>query len=237
MSDQYVYLIFQWKPSSNRSHPGPWLKAREIGNSFTVLATIKNYSGGCDLTNFHSSLQIQTLPEITEREHRTWTIRATCSEDAFKVSDCIALVARERQFLATTAGFTPLETRDYLKFIQKKGGVHFIALDDDVIIGWCDITPGIFETSSHVGRLGIGILPEHRGKGLGKSLLFQTLEAAFMRSIERIELEVLSSNQRAIRLYRRAGFREEGRKRKARKIDNRFDDVLLFGLCREEWQV
>jgi ribosomal protein S18 acetylase RimI-like enzyme len=165
------------------------------------------------------------------------TIRPTQAEDAFRVSVCISKVARERLFLATTSGFNPLLTRDYLKFLKKKGGIHLIALDGDIVVGWCDVTPGMFEGFPQVGRLGIGLLPEYRGKGLGRSLLCRTIEAAFMSSVERIELEVFSSNLAAISLYRSAGFREEGRKPKGRKFDGRGGDVILFGLFREEWQM
>ena len=164
-------------------------------------------------------------------------IRSTEITDAFCVSACITNVARERQFLATTAGFSPVQTREYLELIRKKGGVHLVVvLEGNEIVGWCDVAPAMFEGLSHVGRLGMGLLLKYRGQGWGKRLLAQTLEEAFLKNIERIELEVFSSNQGAVGLYRSAGFREEGKKRNGRKIDGRFDDILLFGLLREEWR-
>jgi RimJ/RimL family protein N-acetyltransferase len=163
-------------------------------------------------------------------------IRPTEIADAFCVSACITKVACERQFLATTAGFNPVQTGEYLELIWKKGGVHLVVLEGNEIVGWCDVAPAMFEGLSHVGRLGMGLLPEYRGQGWGKKLLAQALEAAFLKNIERIELEVFSSNQGAVEMYRSAGFREEGKKRNGRKIDGRFDDILLFGLLREEWR-
>ena len=162
-------------------------------------------------------------------------IRPTEIADASCVSACIIDVARERHFLASTAGFSPVQTSEYLELIQKKGGVHFVALHRNDIVGWCDIAPAMFEGLTHVGHLGMGLLPRYRGQGWGKKLLAQALEAAFLKKIERIELEVFSSNQIAIRLYRSAGFHEEGQKRNGRKIDGRFEDILLFRLLREEW--
>jgi RimJ/RimL family protein N-acetyltransferase len=163
------------------------------------------------------------------------TIRPTEITDTFNVSACITQVALERHFLATTAGFNPIQTREYLELVWKKGGVHFVALEGDNVVGWCDVAPAMFEGFSHVGRLGIGLLSRHRGQGLGRRLLCRTLAAAFGKNIERVELEVFLSNRRAIALYCRMGFREEGRKRNGRKIDGRFEDILLFGLLREEW--
>ena len=48
--------------------------------------------------------------------------------------------------------------------------------------------------------------------------------------IERIELEVYPSNQRAIRLYAKLGFRLEGTKRKARKLDGKHEDDCFMAL-------
>ena len=59
---------------------------------------------------------------------------------------------------------------------------------------------------------------------------------AFGSGLERVELEVFASNARAVALYRRTGFVEEGRRRCARKLDGIYDDILLFGLLRHEWR-
>ena len=165
------------------------------------------------------------------------TIRPTQVDDAFRVSVCISQVACERRFLAALSGFTPLDTRSYIKLLQKKGGFHFVAIDQDIVVGWCDIIPGFFDDIVNVGRLSIGLLLQYRGKGLGQQLLAQVLKAAFLSFIKKIELEVFSSNLAAIRLYQSAGFHEEKRKPKGRKIDGRVEDVLLFGLSREEWRM
>jgi RimJ/RimL family protein N-acetyltransferase len=170
------------------------------------------------------------------KENKVLMIRPTEIADAFCVSACITHVAHERQFLTATAGFNPVQTSQYLELIRKKGGVHLIALAGNDVVGWCDIAPAIFEGHSQIGRLGLGLLAQHRGQGWGKKLLDRTLEAAFLKNFERVELEVFLSNQRAIKLYRSAGFREEGRKRNGRKIDGRFENILLLGLLREEWR-
>ena len=49
----------------------------------------------------------------------------------------------------------------------------------------------------------MGILPKYRGKGLGHRLATDTIRAATDAGMERIELEVFASNERAIALYRK----------------------------------
>ena len=151
------------------------------------------------------------------------TIRLTEKNDALQVSACVDSVARERLFLGNTKGFSPEQTREFIQFVKNAGGVYLVALDG-----------GAFGLT-HVGRLGMGLLPKYRGQGWGTMLVTEALSIGFNTGLERIELEVFVSNVGAIKLYRNFGFCEEGRKRKARKLDSRYDDIVLFGLLREEW--
>ncbi|WP_287373535.1 GNAT family N-acetyltransferase [Prosthecochloris sp.] len=163
------------------------------------------------------------------------SIHPTETEDASRIAACIDSVARERLFLGNTKGFSPEQTREFIQFVKSAGGVHLVALDGDDVVGWCDVTPQIYEGLTHAGRLGMGLLPEYRGQGWGTKLVTEALSIAFKAGFERIELEVFASNVGAIKLYRYFGFCEEGKKRKARKLDGMYDDIFLFGLLREEW--
>ncbi|MFM9911995.1 MAG: N-acetyltransferase family protein [Methylophilaceae bacterium] len=165
----------------------------------------------------------------------TLKIRPTTEEDAPALAECIGLIAHERHFLASTKGFSVAQTRDYIASLIICG-IHLLLLDGTNVVGWCDITPGMFEGLDHAGHLSMGLLPVYRGVGLGKTLLQEALKMGFADKFERIELEVFASNISALALYRNAGFTEEGRKRKARKLDGAYDDIIKFGMLREEWQ-
>jgi RimJ/RimL family protein N-acetyltransferase len=65
--------------------------------------------------------------------------------------------------------------------------------------GWCDIVRNPIEGFRHVGRLGMGLLPEYRGRGLARHLAVQTIRAALTAGMERIELEIFASNEAALR--------------------------------------
>jgi ribosomal protein S18 acetylase RimI-like enzyme len=163
------------------------------------------------------------------------TIRPTTEKDASAVADCVDSVAHERQFLASTEGFTVNQTRDYISALMECG-VHLSLLDNTKVVGWCDMAPGIFEGLNHAGFLSMGLLPAYRGQGWGKTLLLETLSIGFEEKFERVDLEVFASNASAVQLYRNVGFTQEGRKRKARKLDGVYDDLIGFGMLREEWQ-
>jgi ribosomal protein S18 acetylase RimI-like enzyme len=76
----------------------------------------------------------------------------------------------------------------------------------------------------------MGVAKDQRGQGIGTRLMEESLGLVKRKGLIRIELDVFSSNDSAIRLYRRFGFITEGRRTKARYLDGRFDDVEMMGL-------
>ena len=88
----------------------------------------------------------------------------------------------------------------------------------------------MFEGFRHVGTLGIGLLSDSRGQGLGPQLLGRAIEAASEAGVRRIELQVFASNARAVHLFEKAGFVTEGVKRRARILEGQEDDVVCMAL-------
>jgi ribosomal protein S18 acetylase RimI-like enzyme len=75
----------------------------------------------------------------------------------------------------------------------------------------------------------MGLLAEARGRRVGSRLLRSAIARCRERGIEKIELQVLASNRPARALYRKFGFKQEGRRVRARKLDGKYDDVVLMG--------
>jgi RimJ/RimL family protein N-acetyltransferase len=87
-----------------------------------------------------------------------------------------------------------------------------------------------------VARLArICISPSLRGRGLAGPFLQQIIRAIFADpTFQRIELNVYTFNEAAIRTYRKLGFVEEGIRRSAVKVGNARWDSAIFGLLRAE---
>lgn len=77
--------------------------------------------------------------------------------------------------------------------------------------------------------LTIGVAPEMRKSGLGKALLDAILDAARSAGAEKIYLEVDERNQAALALYRKAGFRPIGARKRYYR-DGRDATVMSCGL-------
>ena len=86
---------------------------------------------------------------------------------------------------------------------------------------------------SHTGSFTAMVKKEYRNQGIGKLLIKELLNWAEQNPlIEKVSLGVLSTNQRAIELYKSMGFVEEGRKIKEVKFskDLYVDDILMYKL-------
>jgi RimJ/RimL family protein N-acetyltransferase len=71
----------------------------------------------------------------------------------------------------------------------------------------CGTIQGVAEEK--VGAIqNVGVLPPHRGRGLGSLLLWHSLAGFKAAGIERVFLEVTAQNSGACRLYQRLGFRQ-----------------------------
>lgn len=152
--------------------------------------------------------------------------------DSFR--QALDVVAREHCYLIFLEA-PPLEsTRNFISQVLAKGWSQFYAVRAGQVVGWCDVVRDERPGRTHVGRLGIGLLPEYRGQKIGPRLLAATIADAFEKGLARIELEVFAANARAIALYKKFGFVEEGRKRQARCLDGVPEDSLCMALLKAE---
>ena len=144
--------------------------------------------------------------------------------------EALDAVARERIHLGQTEARSLEWAQDFVATNINNNHAQFVALNGNEVIGWCDIIPFARLGFRHTGGLGIGVVKSWRGKGVGKALLAEAVGKAVKNGITRIELEVYASNTAAIELYRKNGFVDEGIKRRARFLDEKYEDILMMAL-------
>ena len=143
-------------------------------------------------------------------------------------------VARERKYLNRFEAPPIQSTREFVLRNIREGVAQFVALDRGTVVGWCDVSPDRHPATAHSGYLGIGLLPEYRGQGIGRRLISAALRRAKENGLERVHLTVNSSNDRARSLYEKVGFRLEGVMRRAAKFDGRYEDELMMALLLDD---
>ena len=122
------------------------------------------------------------------------------------------------------------------EFIQRylDGAGHLLFLvDGERILGCGELTLGKAPYRNHCAALGINLTREIRGKGHGTAMITALHDWARAHpDVDRIQLEVFSTNPDAVKLYERLGYVREGCRQGAIKRGDEFIDmiqmVLLF---------
>jgi RimJ/RimL family protein N-acetyltransferase len=156
-----------------------------------------------------------------------------------RLGDAEALVAYVEALVAEGPGTITLRKAPTLEqereFIAKHAAAErafvLVAVDGERVIGMLDLQAGERDFNRHVGRFGMSVAKDWRGKGVGRAIL----EAAIAKTREwpgfcRIELEVFPHNASAIALYESMGFALEARKLKAVQMHAEPEDLLLMAL-------
>ncbi len=109
-------------------------------------------------------------------------------------------------------------------------------IDNDEHIG--NVALGNIDFISRNAALSIFIIERiNRGKGYGTEALILLLDYAFNRlNLHKVYLRTSPNFIEAISVYRKLGFIEEGRLREHYFCNGIYQDKILFGLLREEFQ-
>lgn len=110
--------------------------------------------------------------------------------------------------------------------------MFLIAEIDGEIIGNLTFRGGQRPRIAHVGEFGISILKKYWGLNIGEFMITYLLEwAKETKEVRKIDLRVRSDNGRAISLYKKMGFEEQGLFKRDFFLDGKFFDSISMGIC------
>jgi ribosomal protein S18 acetylase RimI-like enzyme len=157
-------------------------------------------------------------------------IAAIALEHAAGFHACLDVVAKEKRYLAQTQALPLERIEGFVRDSVTSDAVQFVALDGGAVVGWADIFPAWADAVKHCGSLAMGVLAAYRGQGIGEHLLRACLLKAKAKGITRVELEARADNERAIKLYERAGFQHEAVKRNGMRFDGVYYDSVQMSI-------
>ena len=137
-------------------------------------------------------------------------------------ADLPQVIAVERR-----AFTTPWSLAMFVLELSKPTGICLAALHGERVIGY--LVCSRYDTVWHL--MNIAVEPTLRRQGIAEALINSLFEQADKPS-EQYTLEVRTSNEGAIRLYERFGFRAAGRRR-AYYHDNREDALIMWRTVEE----
>jgi ribosomal-protein-alanine N-acetyltransferase len=117
---------------------------------------------------------------------------------------------------------TPWSLAMFVLEFSKPSGICLAAMVDGRMVGY--LVCSRYDTVWHL--MNVAVDPSLQRRGIASALLVRLFELAD-RPSEQYTLEVRTSNDAAIRLYERFGFRAAGRRR-AYYHDNREDAIIMW---------
>lgn len=133
------------------------------------------------------------------------SVRQANTDDAQPVERVWAEVAAEGEWIATEAPLRTDWADRFRSVVDADDSTWFVAEVNSDVVG------GLFVREElGLAHIGMAIVGQHRGVGLGRLLLNHGVEWASSRGCHKVTLEVWPHNARARRLYESAGFVEEG---------------------------
>jgi RimJ/RimL family protein N-acetyltransferase len=129
--------------------------------------------------------------------------------------------------------------REKIRKSFERNNLYIVFETEGKVVGFLVLNRYEHERLNHAGSMGMGIREKFTNQGIGTKLIeFLINWAKKQKSIEKICLGVVSVNERAIKVYKRMGFVEEGRQRNQIKYeDGSYGDDILMAYYLFEIQV
>lgn len=184
---------------------GPFGSLMRIGRLLSMSSTRAITLRSASADDFDVLFQIAS--DMTTWEERTDSTPAPLHRDTFK------------------ARLTRADAQESGK------SVRFVIDVDGATVGSVSLFD--FDELARHAEVGIALVPEARGKGIGTAAISQIVEFAFVRcNLRRVHLQVIESNIGAIRVYEKAGFVIEGRQRQHAWVRGKYEDIIVMGILR-----
>ncbi len=157
-------------------------------------------------------------------------VRKASPLDAAGIVKVLEAVASERVHSAIDKVWNVEQEARYLESLSPREAFHVAVDEVQGIVGFqsLDLWSAQLSSMSHVGQIGTFLLPQWRGRGIGRQLWTSTLSFARQSSYRKLAIQVRASNTAAQSFYRGLGFKECGRLRRQVIIDGMEDDEVLM---------
>lgn len=153
---------------------------------------------------------------ITLKNGAECILRNAAENDGQAVIDNFNLTHGETDYLLTYPEENCLDAAKESQFLKEKAESHneieIVAQVGGVIVGTAGIEAvGKKYKVRHRADFGISVAKKYWGLGIGQALMASCIECARKAGYIQLELSVVAGNERALAMYKKAGFTEYGR--------------------------
>lgn len=163
-----------------------------------------------------------------------YTIRSAIDKDANDLSDLRVQIDGETENMDREKGEAFIDTAGFEQIIktdtESLRNIFLVASVDKRIIGYSRCEGSDLKRSTHKVEFGVGVLKDYWGYGIGKNLLKESISWADSIGIKKMTLNVLETNEKAIRLYSKLGFVIEGKLKNDKILsDGKYYSTIIMG--------
>ena len=144
--------------------------------------------------------KVKFRPEQPSDTEMLWKMFSTLSEES--ASNLLPPFTRER-VESWTSNINYNEVLAIVAVIEENG--------EQRIVGDASLKFNPHEALKHKAELGITVHDDYQSMGIGTALLQHILDIARMKKLSKVWLQVSTDNDRAINMYKKAGFEIEGK--------------------------
>lgn len=165
------------------------------------------------------------LPDATKI-----TLRPAGPDDAAAIIAAVRSGAQDRSYvLMEIYGKDVATQRAYIERLDRDHNLFLVALANGQLVGIVALLDTLLcSTPEPALSVGVHIVREWRGRGIGSAMLRYAVRWARGRDYRRLEADIFTTNERSLHLFNKAGFREEACRRRSVQVGVRqISEVIL----------
>lgn len=163
-----------------------------------------------------------------------YTVRPAIRKDAKELCEIRLQIDGETQNLDREKGEAYIDNQGFEELIkvdtENKNNLFLVAVMNDKIVGFSRCEGNLLKRFAHKVEFGVCVLKDYWGYGIGTSLLKEAIAWADSNEITKITLNVLETNEKAVNLYKKFGFKIEGILEKDKILsDGQYYNTIVMG--------
>lgn len=159
----------------------------------------------------------------------TVVVRRATSADGRGVADVINAVIAEGGLTLFDAPFSESDESAFIAALGSRSALYVASARDEIVgVQSIDLFSDFSASTRHVATMGTWLRPDARGRGIGRLLAAESFAFAQNHDYEKIVVQILAGNERALRFYRSLGFVDIGVARRHVKLQGRLHDEVFL---------
>lgn len=228
-------IIGQPLPNAAYLNNSWWKKTKPPARHFFAWTEYDYYVKDVELARFvvfHKKGELEEVQDVISRNSDVLVIRHAEVDDARQIILLHKAIESQSDYMLFGKDERQISTQGMRKrivdFKKSPNSFFFIALLNGEYAGFLVMLGQSAPKAVHRSSIVIGVKESFHRKGIATKLFNEAEKWALNANVSRMELTVVKENDKAIALYKKMGFLEEGVRVNSLKIHNQYVDELYM---------